>query len=112
MATVVIDQNQTVVVVSGGTVQQVRVDNTQTAIISNAGPRGPTGPSGADEDSFDFQQASPALQWSISHNLGRRPIVELFSVGGAEIDADVTHLSNDQVIVNFVIPTAGSARLI
>jgi hypothetical protein len=103
----------TVVTVRGGRQNVVRVDRTTAVrIAAGVGPRGPAGPSGAAQDSFDFTQASPALQWSISHNLGRRPIVELFSVGGAEIEADVIHLSNDQVIVNFVIPTAGSARLI
>lgn len=112
MGTVIVDQNQTVVVVTGGSVQQVRQDATQTAVVTAAGPRGPAGPSGAEEDSFDFVQLTPALQWSISHNLGRRPIVELFSAGGMEIEADVQHLSLDQVIVYFITPTAGAARLI
>lgn len=112
MSTVIVDQNQTVVVVAGGSVQQVRQDRTQTAVVSEAGPRGPAGPSGAEEDSFDFVQLTPVTEWSISHNLGRRPIVELFSAGGVEIDADVHHISLDQVIVYFNSPTAGSARLI
>lgn len=80
--------------------------------VAVQGIRGERGPSGVAGDSFEFSQSSPALQWSISHNLGRRPIVELFSVGGAEIDADVLHISTDQVLVNFLLPTAGSARLI
>lgn len=80
--------------------------------VAAEGLRGERGPSGVAGDSFEFSQASPALQWSISHNLGRRPVVELFSVGGAEIDADVLHLSTDQVLVTFLLPTAGSARLI
>lgn len=103
----------TVVTVRGGRQTVVRVDrSTAVRIASGVGPRGPAGPSGAAQDSFDFVQATPSLQWSISHNLGRRPIVELLSAGGVEIDADVVHLSADQVLVNFVIPTAGSARLI
>ncbi len=90
----------------------VVVQQNANVIASSRGLRGERGPSGVSGDSFEFSQSSPALQWSISHNLGRRPIVELFSVGGAEIDADVLHPSVDQVIVYFVSPTAGSARLI
>lgn len=108
-----IEGGRTPVTVQGGQQTTVQVDRTTAVqVAAGVGPRGPAGPSGADQDSFNFVQATPAMQWSISHNLGRRPIVELLSAGGMEIDADVVHLSADQVLVNFVIPTAGSARLI
>lgn len=58
-----------------------------------------------------FNQVSPLAEWTINHNLGFRPSVEVFSVGGAEIEADVVHVSLNQTRIYFVAPTAGSARL-
>jgi len=75
------------------------------------GPEGPQGPPGPGGAGFNFTQAAPATVWTINHNLGYYPSVELFSVGGLEIDADVQHMSLNQTIVTFLIPTAGSARL-
>lgn len=59
-----------------------------------------------------FEQSSPALQWTINHNLGRKPVVGVFSVGSRELEADVLHTSNNQTVVYFSVPTAGFARLI
>ena len=60
---------------------------------------------------FVFSQPTPAQEWVINHNLGFRPSVELLSVGGAEIEGDVLHVSENQTLVSFVMPVAGSARL-
>lgn len=71
------------------------------------------GPTGAPGGSFlEFTQPTPATTWTINHNFGYRPVVELFSVGGMEMWADVTHTSVNQVVVQFNSPTAGAARLI
>lgn len=75
------------------------------------GPEGPIGPPGPNGAGFNFTQAVPSLTWTINHNLGYYPSVELFSVGGLEIDADVQHVSVNQTVVTFLIATAGSARL-
>lgn len=58
-----------------------------------------------------FNQVSPIDEWVINHNLGFRPSVEVLSVGGAEIEADVVHVTLNQTRIYFVAPTAGSARL-
>lgn len=64
------------------------------------------------QEFFEFVQLTPATTWTINHNLGRRPVTELFSVGGVEFDAQVTHTSINQCIVSLTSALAGSARLI
>lgn len=66
-----------------------------------------TGPGGA---SYVHTQGSAAATWTINHNLGFRPSVELFDAGGAEIEAEVIHASVNQTLVYLSTPTAGSAR--
>ncbi|MGL5936368.1 MAG: hypothetical protein ACRCZI_12205 [Cetobacterium sp.] len=60
---------------------------------------------------FDFTQASPATTWTINHNLGFRPAVELASVGGLLIFGQIQHTSVNQVLVTFNTAQAGTARL-
>ncbi len=60
---------------------------------------------------FEFEQATPAATWTINHNLGYRPAVELINAGGQEIDAEITHTSANQVVVGLSPPSAGRARL-
>lgn len=57
-------------------------------------------------------QVSASTVWTINHNLGFIPSVEVLSVGNVEIEAEVVHTSVNQTIINFVQATAGSARLI
>ena len=61
---------------------------------------------------YDFVQASAASPWTIAHNLGHYPVVELLTVGGARMLADVVHLSVNTLQVFFAAPTAGRARLV
>lgn len=82
----------------------------ELVVLAGTGPQGPPGPAGS--AGFDFEQASAAASWTINHNLGYRPGVELFTTGGMEMVAEVTHVSLNQVVVSFVTPTAGFARLV
>lgn len=82
-------------------------------IVSRTGARGAPGvDSGSAVLPFEYVQAAPSDLWNVNHNLGRRPIVAVYSVGGVEITADVVHLSINQLQVNFAAPVAGFARLI
>jgi hypothetical protein len=56
-------------------------------------------------------QSVSASAWTINHNLGFKPSVELFDSGSHEIDAAIVHTSNNQVVVTFTKATAGFARL-
>jgi|GEM_PF-2074810 len=61
---------------------------------------------------FGFNQSTPSDQWTINHNLGYRPSVTLYSTGGAEIEGEVVHISNNQARAYFATLVAGSARCI
>ena len=101
------------VIISGGARQTV---------VSNATPRGtvlvyggpgvgPPGPSG-NAAVYEHTQGSPNDVWTINHNLGFKPIVEAFTPGGLWMVAEVLHVSVNQTLITFNIPTAGFARLI
>lgn len=97
----------TVTVTENGssTVVTVPVTNTVTAVTQ--GPQGP--PGGA---AFVYQQTAPATVWTINHNLGYKPSVELLDSGSQEIDGAVAHPSDNQTVVTLNPASAGLARLI
>jgi hypothetical protein len=61
---------------------------------------------------FVFTQQAPAGVWTINHNLGYRPSVELLNAGSQEIEGDVSHPTVNQTVVALSPATAGLARLI
>lgn len=68
---------------------------------------------GTDEGTaFVFTQSTAAATWTINHNLGHVPSVEVFDSGSQEIEADVSHPSSNTTVIVFTVPTAGFARLI
>jgi hypothetical protein len=68
---------------------------------------------GTDEGTaFVYTQSTVASTWTINHNLGHVPSVEVFDSGSQEIEADVSHPSVNTTIIVFTVPTAGFARLI
>lgn len=60
---------------------------------------------------FEFTQPTPDTVWTINHNLGFMPAVELRTIGGVEFDADVQHPNTNQTIVYLLTALAGTARL-
>lgn len=85
-------------------------DTTNNTIYRGDGVAAGGQPLGAGSPNFVHTQASAATSWTVNHNLGFRPAVEVFSVGGAEIDAEVLHTSVNQTVISFSTSTAGSAR--
>ena len=81
--------------------------NTTVVTVTTAGPQGPGGSGVA----FVYTQASPATTWTINHNLGFRPSVELLDSGSQEIDGDIAHPTVNQTVVTLSPATAGLARL-
>ena len=69
---------------------------------------GATGPPGSSA-SYLHTQSSPASTWTVNHNLGTRPAVEVRDTGGNEILAGVTHASANQVLISFVSAKTGTA---
>lgn len=60
---------------------------------------------------YVFTQSSPASTWTINHNLGFVPSVEVFDSGSQEVEADVSHPTLNQTVIVFSVPLAGFARL-
>lgn len=69
--------------------------------------QGPAGASGVAIPPIEF--LTPISVWVINHNLGRRPLVSVFSIGGVEMMAEIIHISINQAQVIFDNPTAGYA---
>ena len=72
---------------------------------------GVPGPPGQAGSGVNFTQSSPSNTWIINHNLGFRPSVALFTIGGMEILGEIVHTSVNQTVVNFNGAIAGFARL-
>ncbi len=61
---------------------------------------------------YEHSQASSASTWSVAHNMGRKPQVQVRSVGGVVIaDPEVQHLSDNTLQIIFDEPFAGFATL-
>ena len=61
--------------------------------------------------SYFHNQPTPSNMWTMAHNLGFTPSVELFDTGSCEVEGSVVHPSNNVCIAYFTIPIAGFARL-
>ncbi|HUF02793.1 MAG TPA: hypothetical protein VMM38_01315 [Aridibacter sp.] len=68
-------------------------------------------PSGA-VAGFTHSQISAELVWTVNHNLGYRPNVEIRTPGGEVVLAEVLHVNENQLTITFAAPTAGTARVI
>lgn len=82
--------------------------------VIHPGPQGPPGPAGpaGTSGSYVHVQSVAATTWTINHNLGYRPSVELLDSGSQEIDADVSHPTVNQTVVSLTPASAGLARLL
>ena len=106
MTTVNVTQtSNTVVVTENGSSTVVTVPQTSTVTAITQGPQGPAGAG------YVHTQSTASATWTITHNLGFKPSVELLNAGSQEVDGDVVHTSYDVTIVYFTAAIAGFARL-
>jgi hypothetical protein len=98
----------TVTVTENGSSTVVTVPVTSTVTAVTAGPQGPQGVAGA---GYDFIQPSSTTNWTINHNLGFKPSVDVYDTGSQQIQAEVSHPSTNQTVILLTAPTAGFARL-
>ncbi|WP_018407936.1 hypothetical protein [Methylocystis rosea] len=68
--------------------------------------RGPPGPIGG----YTHVQLSASAAWTINHNLGVKPTISLYSVGGVEFEGQITHVTDNQAVINLATSIAGFAR--
>lgn len=95
-------------VIEEGGVLVVEVDRSSAVDVVEVIHPGPQGPAGA---FYLHTQAMPSTTWTINHNLGYRPAVELLDAGSQEIDGEIAHPSANQTVVTLNPATAGIARL-
>lgn len=63
----------------------------------------------ADGRRYTHRQRAAAAVWTIPHNLGRRPLVTVLSIGGVVLMAGVVHLSENTLQVVLDDPYPGEA---
>lgn len=68
-----------------------------------------SGGSGVQVSQYNF--LSPLSQWVINHNRNRNVAIQVFTVGGLEILAEIQNLNLNQAIVNFDSPQSGYALI-
>ena len=56
---------------------------------------------------YEHLQSIAETEWVVNHNLGIRPQVSVFSLGGVTMWAEVVHISLNQVFVYFDSPQTG-----
>lgn len=61
-------------------------------------------------NTYTHIQSAASDTWTVNHNLGYRADVSLTTLGGAEFEAEVVHVSTNQCVVSLVSPLAGQAR--
>jgi hypothetical protein len=60
---------------------------------------------------YIFTQFPAANVWIIAHELGDFPSVEIYNTAGEQVEADVVYTSDEEVVINFAVATAGKAYL-
>lgn len=78
-----------------------------TIVVGVQGPQGPVG-----VFAYVHTQSAPSATWTVNHNLGYRPAVEILDSGSQEIDGEVSHPTINQTVITLNPASAGIARLI
>jgi hypothetical protein len=82
------------------------IDDVSLSLELNSFSRDGTGNTG-----YLYNQVSVASTWTINHNLGYKPIVQLYTTGSYLMTGTVVHTSDSQTVATFTTPVAGFARL-
>jgi len=85
-------------------------------ITGPPGPPGPEGPQGipgtGSATKLRFNFATPAVTWTIDHNIGGEVEVNCYDFAGNEYDVEIDYPTDRQAIVRWYYPTAGIAEVI
>jgi hypothetical protein len=91
----------------------IEVDSASTDVVEifrEQGPPGPQGPSGTGGDkNYVHTQGTLAITWTIVHNLGKNPSVEVVNSGDNVVLPNVHYDSLNQVTLTFDAPASGKA---
>jgi len=75
------------------------------------GATGATGPA-ADNLTTVFEQSSASATWTINHNQGRYPSIDIIDSAGNHVIGDIQHNSVNQVVATFDNAFAGKAIIV
>ena len=87
-------------------VLDVNTDN-QTIVVDSNGVLSVN----PDSNYLVFNTIGEQQFWEISHNFGRKPIVQVFDMSGTQVWSQINHLNNDQVMISNDKPRAGYALI-
>jgi hypothetical protein len=90
--------------------EAIHVETFATGPPGPQGPEGPAGPPGTGAY-YRHVQASPGLVWTVNHNLGFYPSVNVADSGGNQWFGDVKYLDEDNLTITFAYPFGGTADL-
>jgi len=80
--------------------------------VANVGPTGPAGPAGVSGGNYTHIQSAPSTTWTVVHNLGYHPGgVSVIDSAGTKVYGDITHISVNQLVINFSAGFSGKAYL-
>lgn len=87
------------------------VENTENVVIIQEG--GPQGAAGADlsDKHYVHTQNAASTSWTITHNLGKMPSVEVVDTGDNIVVGEIEYISLNQVQVTFGAAFTGKAYL-
>ena len=74
------------------------------------GPQGPAGP--ATNSTVVHDQASASATWTITHNQGRYPTIDIIDSAGNHVIGDIKHNSVNQLVATFDNAFAGKAIIV
>ena len=86
-------------------------------IVGAVGARGPKGDKGditsfdISQVSFTYEKQSSSTSWTINHNLRFRPAVIVMDYGTNNIECDIRHVNENQVVLTFSEAISGYAYL-
>jgi hypothetical protein len=68
--------------------------------------------SGGGVTGYVHTQGSSSATWTINHNLGYKPIVQVFNAGSIQVLAEIEDVTINQTVVRIAPAQTGFARLI
>jgi hypothetical protein len=74
-----------------------------------AGPAGPEGAAGSGDKSYTHHQLAPSTVWTVAHNLGKYPAVEVVDSGGTVVEGDIAYLDANTLTLTFSVQFGGVA---
>lgn len=64
-----------------------------------------------DSLSYRHVQSVPASEWTVSHNLGKRPAVSVVDSSGKRVFGGLVYVDDNNVILTFSSPFSGEAYM-